>query len=305
MLANISTLSNECLSEGIKHRSDRFQQALGDVLNPRHNGANDAGFVSEDASPLTALGSCLREAREERGLSITELAGKLRMGEEQLLALESGDPQRLPEVVFVIAQARRIATALGVEINPLVEPLKQESANIKPLPSPLSSAPANNRERGRTQITAQSYTTTSSSRRRSGNTPVAWIGSLALVAGLAVAGVWGWQRAPQLVGRLLPKATKPKTTTPPPAPAKVRPPAPATNLTINAVQPSWLAVRTAKGNVLFEGTFKGSRKFPLAGGLELLSGRPDLVQVSQGDQPAKPLGRIDQIRWVSFSPPPR
>jgi hypothetical protein len=27
--------------------------------------------------------------------------------------------------------------------------------------------------------------------------------------------------------------------------------------------------------------------------------------VSQGDQPAKPLGPIDQIRWVPFKLPPR
>lgn len=70
-------------------------------------------------------------------------------------------------------------------------------------------------------------------------------------------------------------------------------------------QPSWLTVRTAKGKVLFEGTFKGQRQFPLAGGLELLAGRPDLVIVSQGTAKGKPLGPIDQIRWTAFSAPPR
>jgi len=65
------------------------------VLNPRHNGANDAANVGEDASPLTALGTCLREAREQRGLSITALAAQLRMGEEQLQALEQGERQQL------------------------------------------------------------------------------------------------------------------------------------------------------------------------------------------------------------------
>lgn len=284
-----------------------FRQAIGDGLNPRHNDANDAANVGEDASPLTALGTCLREAREQRGLSITALAAQLRMGEEQLQALERGDPQQLPELVFVIAMARRIATALGVEINALVEPLKQESANLKPVPSPLSNPPSNGRQPSRAQLTAQSYTEAASARRSGGRQAISWIGSLALLAGLASAGVWGWQRAPQLVGELLPKTNKPQKAAPPPAsaPAKLSTPAPATQLTVSAAQPSWLAVRTTKGKLLFEGTFKGTRQFPLAGGLELLAGRPDLVQVSQGEQPAKPLGPIDQIRWVSFNPPPR
>ena len=278
-------------------------------MNPRHNDPNDAANVGEDASPLTALGTCLREAREQRGLSTTALAAKLHMGEEQLLALESGDPQRLPELVFVIAQARRIATALEVDINPLVEPLKHQNAKtkIKPSLSPLSNTPASGQERSRAQLTARGYTEAASARRGRATTAVRWIGSLALLAGLAAAGLWGWQRAPELVAQLLPKANKPQKAAPPPAPApaKVSAPTPATELTIRATQPSWLAVRTANGKVLFEGTFNGTRQFPLAGGLELLAGRPDLVQVSRGDQPAKPLGRIDQIRWVSFNPPPR
>ena len=95
----------------------------------------------------------------------------------------------------------------------------------------------------------------------------------------------------------MPVAAKPKP--------KAAPTPPATEITVNAAQPSWLSVRTAKGKVLFEGTFKGTRQFPLAGGLELLAGRPDLVLVSQGAAKGKPLGSIDQIRWVSFSDPPR
>jgi hypothetical protein len=64
-------------------------------------------------------------------------------------------------------------------------------------------------------------------------------------------------------------------------------------------------VRNGSGEQLFEGTFKGQRSFPLQGGLQVLAGRPDLVQVSFGAQPARPLGPIDQIRWVSFKAPAR
>ena len=269
---------------------------------------------SDSSDPLIALGQSLRSAREQRGLSSTALAEQLHMGEEQLNALESGDPQRLPELVFVIAQARRVAAALGVDASPLVEPLKQLRTTIKPAPAPLSSAEPQGRQRPRARLSPQSYTSQPRPRGNGGGTiALRWLGSLALLAGIGAAGVWGWQQLPQRgVRGSAPqpaKPSKPAQPVAPPVAAKPKPkPAPApipTELTLSAAQPSWLTVRTAKGKVLFEGTFQGKRQFPLDGGLEVLAGRPDLVTVSQGDGPGKPLGPIDQIRWMSFNAPPR
>jgi cytoskeleton protein RodZ len=259
-------------------------------------------------TPLATLGQALQEAREGRGLSTAALAAQLRMGEEQLQALEAGDRARLPETVFVIAQARRIAAALGVEINPLLLPLKQETATIKAAPAPLSGV-GEGRERQSARIRAQSYTSAMARPRTSG-LAIRWMGSLALLAGVAAAGTWAWQQGPEQLARFWPKAAapsatpkplKPKPPTPPRAPVAAA--APATELNLTAVQPSWLAVRSGDGKQLFEGTFKGSQRFPLKNGLQVLAGRPDLVQVSLGSSPAKPLGRIDQIRWVTFKAP--
>lgn len=263
-------------------------------------------------SPLQALGHHLRQAREERGLRCSELAGQLRMGEEQLLALESGDHARLPEMVFVIAQARRVADALNCDITELLAPLKQQSNAIKPAPAPLSAPPQRpGRERRSGRITAQNYTHKPT--RASSKGGLRWLGSLALLAGLIAAGSWGWQHRSQL---RLPSARIPSSPAKPAAPpssqraqTKTTPQqTPAqlpSQLTLRAVQPSWLEVRTGTGKQLFEGTFKGERRFPLQGGLQLLAGRPDLVRVSLGDKPAQPLGRIDQIRWITFKAPTR
>lgn len=280
--------------------------------NPSSAGHNDTAAVSNNSSdPLVVLGQSLRNAREQRGLSTAALAEQLRMGEEQLIALESGDQQRLPELVFVIAQARRVAAAVGIDATPLVEPLKQLRSTIKTAPAPLTSTEPSGRQRPRARLSPQSYTTQPRSRQHSSGA-LRWLGSLALLAGVASAGVWGWQRAPQWAIRFQPSSTQPtKPTKPVQAPVQAKPqpkPAPApvpTELTVSATQPSWLTVRTAKGKVLFEGTFNGQRQFPLAGGLELLAGRPDLVIVSQGTAKGKPLGPIDQIRWTAFSAPPR
>jgi transcriptional regulator with XRE-family HTH domain len=64
---------------------------------------------------LAALGQRLRQAREAAGLSADALAERLRLGPEQLLALEKGEAWRLPEPVFVLAMARRVASSLQLE----------------------------------------------------------------------------------------------------------------------------------------------------------------------------------------------
>jgi cytoskeleton protein RodZ len=268
---------------------------------------------SDSSDPLMVLGQSLRSAREQRGLSSNALADQLHMGEEQLNALESGDPQRLPELVFVIAQARRVAAALGIDATPLVEPLKQLRSTIKPAPAPLSITEPSGRQRPRARLSPQSYTSQPRARGKgAGGGALRWMGSLALLAGIGAAGVWGWQQLPQRAARRsAPQPAIPAKPAAAPVAAKPTPkpkPAPAplpTELNLSATQPSWLTVRTAKGKVLFEGTFQGKRQFPLAGGLEVLAGRPDLVIVSQGNGPGKPLGPIDQIRWMNFSAPPR
>ena len=122
--------------------------------------------VGSEPSPLNLLGTFLREERERRGISSATLAAQLRMGEEQLQALEAGDGPRLPELVFVIAQARRVADALGVDVNPLVAPLKQQSQILKPAPTPLSSSKPAGRSQPRARLTAQNVL---------GGEPRAWL----------------------------------------------------------------------------------------------------------------------------------
>ena len=269
---------------------------------------------------LESLGSSLREARLSRGLELAQLAAQLRMGEEQLQALEQADQSRLPELVFVIAQARRVASCLNVDIDPLVAPLKRGGFTIKPAPAPLAGAEHPGDERRPSRLTASQYTEAKASERHRPG-PLKRLAQLALLAGLISAGTWGWQnrqRLPNelswLQGRLQvltgtapskpSKALTPAKPAPKPTPKPAAKPAPApTSLTLSSAQPSWIEVRSLAGNrQLFEGDLKGRRVFPLGQGLRVLAGRPDLVLASLGTAPAKPLGPIDQINWISFKP---
>ena len=70
---------------------------------------SDSNHIANKKPALQTVGEFLREARQSRNLSVEELSSSLRIGKEQLIALESGDESSLPEKVFIRAMVRRIA----------------------------------------------------------------------------------------------------------------------------------------------------------------------------------------------------
>ena len=64
---------------------------------------SDRTHVANKQAPLKTVGEFLREARQGRNLSIEDLSSSLRIGKEQLIALEAGDESSLPEKVFIRA----------------------------------------------------------------------------------------------------------------------------------------------------------------------------------------------------------
>ncbi len=94
---------------------------------------------------LQDLGRSLSAAREAHGQSVEELARRLRMGVEQLRALEEGDRGRLPEMVFVIAQARRVASILDLCVDDQIDALRKEDfSSIAPIAGPSASVEEGN-----------------------------------------------------------------------------------------------------------------------------------------------------------------
>ncbi len=244
-----------------------------------HPPVSSSATTPEVQAILQAVGEQLRQARVDQGLSLADLAQRLKIGQEQLTALETGDASRLPEPVFVIARIRRVAAVLGVNADAAIHALRQQGSLLPTSPS------APGPEAGR---------------RR----PFPWLPLLlavVLVPGLGWLTLRGWQQL-QSSPRPVVSAT-PTAPSPPPPPKPAQPEPVGTSLTLSSQSPTWLAVRDSKGRFLFEGTFSGQRRFPLGQGLDVLAGSPDLVQVRLGDAQAKPLGPIDAVRWHRFTPP--
>lgn len=96
-------------------------------------------MMQEPAHSLEALGSLLRQTREARGLTLTEVANDTFIRCQYLQALEEADLSRLPEPVYVQGFLKRYADYLGLDGETLsrrASPLL--SAKTPRAPAPLA-----------------------------------------------------------------------------------------------------------------------------------------------------------------------
>ena len=90
---------------------------------------SDNSYIANKNSSLQKVGEFLREARQGRNLSLEDLSSSLRIGKEQLIALEEGDEKSLPEKVFIRAMIRRIAEKLNLDTSFILEELNEKKKN--------------------------------------------------------------------------------------------------------------------------------------------------------------------------------
>ena len=72
---------------------------------------NSNTHASAQANP----GALLRDARVARGMSVTDVASRLRMGNRQVAALEAGQFEELPEGTFLRGFARNFSKVVGAD----------------------------------------------------------------------------------------------------------------------------------------------------------------------------------------------
>ena len=105
-------------------------------MEKREERKSGSSHVANKKSALQNVGEFLREARQGRNLSVEDLSSLLRIGKEQLIALETGDESALPEKVFIRAMVRRIAEKLNLDTSFILEELNEKKDN-EPKPSPV------------------------------------------------------------------------------------------------------------------------------------------------------------------------
>ena len=88
--------------------------------------------AAEAELPLESIGSRLRRAREEAGLSLAQLAAETRIGERMLAAIEVGDYAALPGRTYAIGFSRSYAKAVGLSDAEVAAAVRAELAEQAP-----------------------------------------------------------------------------------------------------------------------------------------------------------------------------
>ena len=80
------------------------------------------------AKPQASLGVMLREAREQLGLSVADVAAQTKFAPRQIEALEADDFENLPETAFLRGFVRSYAKILNLDAQILLDALPQAKA---------------------------------------------------------------------------------------------------------------------------------------------------------------------------------
>lgn len=260
--------------------------------------------ITDDVTnaPHPLPGGTLRQAREQKGLTLGEVSGALKFSVRQIEALENDDFQQLQGKTFLRGFIRAYARLLKLPPDPLLEMLGEQS-----LPSPEQIVvPANMGETNPIPF----Y------RRHAKK-----LGFAAILLLLSGGMIWfaGTQPAmkhqvsPPIVD-IAPKEAVPAdgqpapandatATTQEPLPAAISPPAEsATTLSFEFSGRSWLEVKDASGQVLLTGEFSDGQKQVITGKppYQLWIGRVSAVKVSYGghDVDLQPHAREDVARFT-------
>lgn len=185
--------------------SEQFPPAEGSDLPPQ--------------APEPGVGQQLRAAREQQGLSVIDVAQRLKFAPRQIEALEADNLGALPGLTFVRGFVRSYAKLLGLDADPLVGVLERAAA----------------RDVGPSTVQLQSLTATPQPfpMRNTSASGSAWPWVLAMivaVVGLGGFALYQWQ-APDVVTQAAAPPAQPAPAATPMAPPNVTPvssdPAPA------------------------------------------------------------------------------
>jgi cytoskeleton protein RodZ len=83
---------------------------------------------------MKRTGEILKKAREQKGLSINEIALSLKIGSKILKAIEDGDDSQLPAKTFLRGFVQSYASFLRLDVNEVLQIFQDEMGTTKPKP---------------------------------------------------------------------------------------------------------------------------------------------------------------------------
>lgn len=289
-------------------------------------------FHQEQVSKLAEIGEKLRQVREERAISLDQVAATTMIQPRLLSAIEEGRLDELPEPIYTQGFIRRFADALGLNGAEFAQAFPADlrlqspaqttewrsrpAAQLRPIHLYVlyivvivaavsglshlvnrSTVPTNSGQPSSVpQSQASTSTTTSASPKPGSSTPVAQTASQAAPRPAASPAATPAQN-PQ------PQAS-PVSSTPKPTASPVASPAAPVQAKINLTAESWIEI-VKDGQVEFEGILPAGTQRTLTAKEQLIlrSGNAGGVQVSTGNNKPKAMGEPGTVEELVLSAP--
>ena len=240
--------------------------------------------VVEPAIPT--VGERLRAAREEKGLSLEDIAAQTRIPQRHLESIENAEWDKLPAPTYTVGFAKSYAGAVGLDRNEIGDQLREEMG-------------------GQRFASSQSEVIEAADPAR---TMPKWLVISAVVAVILLILVM------TLLNRRALEQPGPTASTPAPTAAVApkrpmqQPTAPAGAaqgpVVLTATGPAWIQV-TDQGKTLFQGMLQPGQTYavpPTATAPMLKAGKPEALTVTVGRATAPQVGPPGKVTTVSLAP---
>jgi len=221
---------------------------------------------------VPSVGERLRLAREEKGMSLEDIAAQTRIPQRHLESIERSEWDKLPAPTYTIGFARSYASSVGLDRVDVADQLRTEIGGSRP----------------QTMITPEVFEPADPARTM----PKSLVfGAIAAVLVLVLVMTW-------LNKRSLEQADEPTTNAPTAAPAAqptAPPPAPAAGqpVVLTATEAVWLQVSEKGGATLFAGVLQPGQSYPVpptAAAPVLKTGKPEALRITVGNNVAPAVG---------------
>jgi len=239
----------------------------------------------------SSVGERLKVAREQKKLSLEDIADQTRIPLRHLQNLEAGDWSNLPAATYTIGFAKSYASAVGLDRTEIGDDLRAEMGG----------------QRFESGGNAEVFEPADPARTMPRWLVLSAIGAIAL---LVVIMTWLNNRSLEPDAAQEPStevaATPPAQNAPPAAQPAPQPAPPASGpVVLTATEPAWIQV-TDGGRTLFSGELAAGQTFTVpqdATAPLLKAGKPEALRVTVGSATAPPVGQPGRVASnVSLAP---
>lgn len=235
---------------------------------------------------LPTVGERLRAAREEKGVSLEDIAAQTRIPQRHLASIETADWDTLPAPTYTIGFAKSYASAVGLDRIDIGNQLREEMGGQR-----FASNSADVFEPADPRRTMPKGLV---------------IG--AILAVVVLIGVMSWLNKrsleqPETQSNVVAEQATALAAAPKPTSAPALPAVHGT-VVLTAIAPAWIQV-TDQGKSLFAGMLQPGQTYTVpanAAAPMLKAGKPEALNVTVGGAAAPPVGPPGKVATVSLAP---